>query len=118
MTLRAVPKPTTLRDPRYLKYLRGLSCSWCQRKPPSEAAHGGGGRGIATKAPDDGAVPLCSVCHRLSHASLTPRNAETLAKRFWMPSAWSGPGVLTATSLREWMGIRARDLRAAYLRNR
>lgn len=112
----AIPKPSTLRDPAYLKHLRGLRCCWCQRPGRSQAAHQGGGRGMSVKAPDDMAIPLCAFCHRLTHASFTPRNVAALAERFWARGFWGYDRPLTMTTFRQWAAIRARDLRAAYLR--
>ena len=105
----ADPKPHTHRDPAYLAFLRRCTCSWCGRPPPSEAAHQGGGRGIATKGPDDRAVPLCRRCHRYQHDHGVlylsgPYDSE--------PLRWGA--TLSGAGLRAWAEAEAARLRARY----
>jgi hypothetical protein len=53
-------------DPAHLKWLRSLPCMACLAPPPSEAHHRTGA-GMAARAPDSEAMPLCTRCHRDFH---------------------------------------------------
>lgn len=110
------PKPTTLRDPKYLAHLRTLPCSWCAAQPPNDAAHQGGGRGTATKAPDDKAIPLCRRCHRLTGMSFTKNNVAALMSVCRSGLAWYfqevGP---TFAEFRKWADEEGAITRAKYL---
>ena len=71
MTIRPNPKSITQRDKGYLLWLRTQTCAFCgagvvQGEVQVVPAHKGGG--IATKGPDDEAVPLCVKCHAIEHA--------------------------------------------------
>jgi len=56
-----MPKP--LRSPAYRSWIRTLACAFCGAWS-SECAHTGP-HGLAQKASDFNAIPLCPVCHRL-----------------------------------------------------
>ena len=63
-------------DPRYLKWLRTLPCSVCQKSAPSDAAHIRYGSvafekrsiGMGEKPDDKWAIPLCRECHTVQHS--------------------------------------------------
>lgn len=65
-------KPVTTRtpklgdDPDRLTWMRKLPCCACNASPPSHAHHSTGA-GMALKAQDSLAMPLCHVCHRALH---------------------------------------------------
>lgn len=69
LTFLALPKPCTLRDKRYLGWIRTLDCAVCGRKGPNDPHHvnkeGHGGKGI--KGDDTRAIPLCNEHHREFH---------------------------------------------------
>ena len=54
-------------DAAHLARIRALPCARCQRPPPSEAHHRTGA-GMALRAHDHDAMPLCASCHRDLHA--------------------------------------------------
>ena len=67
------PRPSSLeraeREPKYLKWIRTQPCVvcgvWRRNGAQSEAAHTGRrGAGLAVKADDWDAIPLCAWCHR------------------------------------------------------
>jgi hypothetical protein len=55
------------RDARYLAWIRSLPCEICGAN--AEAAHTGSDGGMAIKAVDWTAVPLCGACHRTASGS-------------------------------------------------
>lgn len=62
-------------DAVYLDWIRRQPCAapGCTRKPPSEAHHHSLlGAGMARKAPDRFAMPLCRFCHHDLHALRGP----------------------------------------------
>ncbi len=61
-------RPRAVRVPAYLAWLRTLPCTWCKAAAPSECSHHGP-HGIATKASDLRAIPLCGPrgCHAHYH---------------------------------------------------
>lgn len=56
-------------DEGYLAWVRNRPCCRCMRNWPSEAHHTGRRPGIALKAHDHSAIPLCRQCHRDWHAA-------------------------------------------------
>lgn len=80
---RSKPRCGPDRDEKYLAFIRTLPCVVCtklaitQQHAPTEAAHTGP-HGMAQKAADDQALPLCARHHRLGNASL-----HRLGKLFW-----------------------------------
>ena len=57
-----------IRDKKYIKFIKELSCIVCQAPPPSDPHHSEtGGRG--TKASDTTAIPLCHAHHNELHCS-------------------------------------------------
>ena len=86
------PKPprrlrTPRSNPAYLEFVRGLPC--CVRSVrcagPIHAHHAGRKPGIAMKADDDTAIPLCAVHHRDWHDNQGPFFTLSKLERF----AWS-----------------------------
>jgi hypothetical protein len=73
------PKP---KDPKRLKWCRGLACAFeggdCAG--PIEAHHPTGA-GLALKAPDDQAIPLCTRHHRDRHNHTGPFKSMTKDQR-------------------------------------
>jgi cytochrome c553 len=65
------PKPQTIRDPKYLAWLRTQPCAFCSHPPPSEASHHGR-HGMALKPSDHLAVPACRGCHHRHHTKGSP----------------------------------------------
>lgn len=64
-----LPKTRPVRDPEYLKWLAGCQCCvpGCNYSP-CEAGHvGRTGKGIAVKASDHEALPICFRHHRKYH---------------------------------------------------
>src|SRR5437899_8847321 len=52
-----------VRDPEYLRFIRGQPCCVCERTWGIEAAHTGP-RGLGQKASDHSCIPLCWKHHR------------------------------------------------------
>jgi len=94
------PKPRTVRDAGYLRWLRKRPCCWCFRAPPSDPSHHGR-RGVGIKASDLDAIALCRKCHSHHHG---PRygNAPPL------------PEAPPDLDVRAWAATQAEDLRALY----
>lgn len=67
------PKRPPVRDPRYLAWLRTLSCTFCGALPPNEASHHGNTGGVGLKASDHDALPACRRCHQRWHNQGSPR---------------------------------------------
>lgn len=66
-----------------LAFVRSLPCASCGRHPPSEAHHPTGA-GLALKADDAEAFPLCSRCHRDFHDLRGKfRDWDKAARRLW-----------------------------------
>lgn len=53
-------------DPKYTAWLRTLSCCMCGKR--GTEAHHKTGAGMALRAHDHEAMPLCRACHRELHA--------------------------------------------------
>lgn len=89
------PKPQTLRDPRYLAWIRQLACESCGKPPPSEASHHGA-HGTGIKAPDDVAIPrrLRDRGHgQPEEEAIMAKRSRSLAERFhekYIPEPNSG----------------------------
>ena len=64
------PKPQTIRNKKYLLWLRTQPCAACGQPPTMYvdvvAAHRTGG-GVGIKNDDTSALPLCVDCHGLEH---------------------------------------------------
>ena len=61
-------KVKPVRDKKYIKFIKELSCIVCQAPPPSDPHHSEtGGRG--TKASDTTAIPLCHAHHNELHCT-------------------------------------------------
>ena len=79
----AVKRKPGFSDPAYLAWIRQRLCLICGRRwdyhgrGPVEAHHAGD-HGMAQRAPDRTAVPLCPGHHRLDRDS-----AHVLGKQFW-----------------------------------
>lgn len=58
-------KPKTIRNERYLGYIRTLPCCVC-RRAIVEAHHADTG-GVGIKCNDTRAIPLCHECHTVCH---------------------------------------------------
>lgn len=54
-----VPKANIVRDEGYLRLVASLPCCWCGIQRYSQAAHANEGKGMAIKASDVSAFPLC-----------------------------------------------------------
>lgn len=65
------PKPQTIRDEKYLAWLRKQPCAFCFAPPPSEASHHGK-HGIGIKPSDHEALPACRRCHQRHHDKGSP----------------------------------------------
>lgn len=61
-----MPKQTTVRDAKYLRWLRTLPCVCCGATENVQAHHEGS-RGMGLKASDLTAICLCFRCHRERH---------------------------------------------------
>lgn len=66
-------KPKTLRDKKYLEWVRTLPCIVCQSTPA--VPHHEGVRGMGLKASDRDTLPLCHKHHDERH--------RTGVKTFW-----------------------------------
>ena len=64
-------KTTRWRSPKYLKWIRSLSCAACVEQTARTEAHHIKGvgffSGLGAKAPDFMTMPLCVHCHRMVH---------------------------------------------------
>lgn len=62
-------KERRVRDPKHLKFIRGLACCNCGIYGPCEAAHIriGSKSGIGLKPSDTDVISLCARCHHLQH---------------------------------------------------
>jgi len=56
-------KPKTVRDPKYLKWVRKQPCVICQMTFPRAEAHHTETGGMGMKGSDYATVPLCRFCH-------------------------------------------------------
>jgi len=106
------PKPNTVRDAGYLRWLRTLPCAWCAKPAPSEASHHGR-HGIGLKASDHDAVPLCGPwgCHRYFHR-------RGVLPKLHAPIFNAGkPGPTNSgAEVRDWAAAKALTLRELYAR--
>lgn len=59
-----IPKPQTLRAPKYLAFIRRQGCCICQR--PAEAHHTETG-GVGMRGSDLSCIPLCRAHHMEYH---------------------------------------------------
>jgi len=64
--MRVSSKP--VRNPKYLAWIRTLSCVVCGTSRGIEASHTGP-HGLGQKSPDTSAIPLCARHHRTAHDS-------------------------------------------------
>ena len=55
-----LPKEAPERSETYLRLVAALPCCRCRRAGPSQAAHADEGKGMAIKADDRTAIPLCA----------------------------------------------------------
>jgi hypothetical protein len=70
-------------DARYLEWVRTLPCCRCAR-PPRSHPHHKTVPGIARKAHDHDAMPLCPLCHHDFHALCGPFKGWTRDQlRLW-----------------------------------
>lgn len=75
------------RDRGYLAWIRTLPCLCCGSETDIQAAHTGSDGGMAIKASDGTAIPLCADCHtaaahayhRLGRAEFARRHQLDLA---------------------------------------
>jgi hypothetical protein len=80
--IRAFPKPKTLRDKKYLAFIRLQRCFKCGQKPSDPHHTETGGMGM--KGSDKKAVPLCRVCH--------DRHDRIGKETFW--KGWNLPKII------------------------
>lgn len=66
------PKIKTVRDAKYLAFLRTLPCAICSTPPPSQSHHSETG-GISLVGSDHSAYPVCLPCHRDIHQKMSKR---------------------------------------------
>jgi hypothetical protein len=71
-------------DEEHLAWIRKQPCSGCNARGPNDAHHPTGA-GLALKAPDREAVPLCRLCHTQYHDGTGRFEGWSKAeKRAWM----------------------------------
>jgi hypothetical protein len=74
--------PRSVRNPKYLAWIRTLPCLVCGARRGIEASHTGP-HGLGQKSPDTSAIPLCTKHHRTgkdSYHKLGPRKFAELHK--------------------------------------
>lgn len=65
----------------YLELIRSLPCACCGKSAPSSAHHPREGQGMAQKAEDWAAIPLCWECHQGDRGLHGDRSRLLLRKR-------------------------------------
>lgn len=90
MSLRAFPKPQTVRSEAYRRAVASLACIHCGRPGPTQAAHPSTGRGGAMKTDDRRCFPLCAPrigdmgCHaRFDQGALFPKQVRREVEQEW-----------------------------------
>ena len=75
-----VPKQTANRSEDYMVFVNAQPCASCRKPGPSDAHHLSGitGTGIETKTSDYLTIPLCRICHNLTHLGHPTDRVEAL----------------------------------------
>jgi len=76
-------KIITIRDKKYLDFIRKQPCWRCSKPSPSHAHHTETG-GVGIKGSDYSAIPECAKCHRIGHdlESKKRENVYALIKKY------------------------------------
>lgn len=84
--------------PEYARFVRGLPCCVCSRRPVE--AHHAGERGLGKRAHDETCIPLCREHHAAWHDAGPPfRGMTKEQRRAWSEAAIGATGVAYAGSL-------------------